>query len=343
MADRSIEQFLGFALAGAAALMVSLALNLILRPWLVRHAISRPNARSSHRQPTPQGGGIAVVVATLAVTWTCIALMPTALRGQGGAFLVPAAAAALLAIVGWIDDVRALPAAPRLALQCVAAGAVIMALPTDAHIVPAIPLWLERAGLFVGLVWFTNLVNFMDGVDWMTVAEAVPITAAVALLGLIDKVDVLPGLVAVALCGAMLGFAPFNKPVATLFLGDVGSQPLGLLLGWLLLTLAGSGYWAAALLLPLYYLADATLTLTRRIVAGEPFWQAHRSHFYQRATDRGFTVNGIVARVFATNLALVGLALVTVAAGRTAISLVALVVGAAIVSVVLVIFARGKP
>ena len=343
MADRSIEPFLGFALAAAAALTLSLALNLLLRPWLVRHAISRPNARSSHRQPTPQGGGIAVVVATLAVTWTCIALMPTALRGQAGAFLVPAAAAVLLAIVGWIDDVRALPAAPRLALQCVAAGAVIMALPTDTHIVPAIPVWLERAGLFVGLVWFINLVNFMDGVDWMTVAEAVPITAAVALLGLIDKVDLLPGLVAIALCGAILGFAPFNKPVATLFLGDVGSQPIGLLLGWLLLMLAGQGYWAAAALLPLYYLADATLTLTRRIVAGEPFWQAHRSHFYQRATDRGFTVNGIVARVFATNLALVGLALVTVAAGRTAISLIALVAGAAIVSVVLVIFARGKP
>ena len=343
MVDQSIEPFLGFALAAAAALTLSLALNLLLRPWLVRHAISRPNARSSHRQPTPQGGGIAVVVATLAVTWTCIALMPTALRGQAGAFLVPAAAAVLLAIVGWIDDVRALPAAPRLALQCVAAGAVIMALPTDTHIVPAIPVWLERAGQFVGLVWFTNLVNFMDGIDWMTVAEAVPITAAVALLGLIDKVDLLPGLVAIALCGAILGFAPFNKPVATLFLGDVGSQPIGLLLGWLLLMLAGQGYWAAALLLPLYYLADATLTLTRRIVAGEPFWQAHRSHFYQRATDRGFTVNGIVARVFATNLALVALALVTVAAGRTAISLIALVAGAAIVSVVLVIFTRGKP
>ena len=139
-----------------------------------------------------------------------------------------------------------------------------------------------------------------------------------------------------------MGFAPFNKPVAKLFLGDVGSLPIGLLLGWLLLMLAGKGHWAAALLLPLYYLADATLTLIRRIVAGEPFWQAHRSHFYQRATDVGFTVNSIVARVFATNLALVGLALVTVAADRTAISLISLVAGGVIVGAALVTFARGK-
>ena len=159
---------------------------------------------------------------------------------------------------------------------------------------------------------------------------------------MIDRVDFLPGLIAVALFGAILGFAPFNKPVATLFLGDVGSLPIGLLLGWLLLMLADKGHWAAALLLPLYYLADATLTLIRRVVAGEPFWQAHRSHFYQRATDVGFTVNGIVARVFATNLALVGLALVTVAADRTAISLISLVAGGVIVGAALVTFARGR-
>jgi UDP-N-acetylmuramyl pentapeptide phosphotransferase/UDP-N-acetylglucosamine-1-phosphate transferase len=342
MADRSIEQFLGFALAAVAALILSLALNFLLRPLLVRHALARPNARSSHRQPTPQGGGVAVVAATLAVTWVGIALMPAASQGESSAFLMPTAAAVLLALVGWIDDVRALPAAPRLALQCVAAGAVIMALPADINIAPAIPPWLERACLFVGLVWFVNVVNFMDGIDWMTVAETIPITAAIVLFGLINAVEFLPGLVGAALFGAMLGFGPLNKPVATLFLGDVGSLPIGLLLGWLLLMLAGQGHWAAALLLPLYYLADATLTLMRRVAAREPFWQAHRSHFYQRATDVGFTVNGIVVRVFATNLALAGLAIVTVAAGQTTISLISLLLGGAIVGAVLVAFGRGK-
>ena len=93
--------------------------------------------------------------------------------------------------------------------------------------------------------------------------------------------------VALALCGALIGFAPFNRPVARIFLGDVGSLPIGLLFAWLLVLLAGSGHLAAAVILPLYYLADATLTLLRRMKDREPFWQAHRTHFYQLATDRG--------------------------------------------------------
>ena len=98
----------------------------------------------------------------------------------------------------------------------------------------------------------------------------------------------------VALCGAMIGFAFFNRPVAKLFLGDVGSLPIGVLLGWLLLVLARSSGRVAALLLPLYYLADSTITLLRRAANRETVWQAHRSHFYQRATDGGFRVIDVV-------------------------------------------------
>ena len=116
-------------------------------------------------------------------------------------------------------------------------------------------------------------------------------------------------IVAAALCGAMLGFAPFNRPVAKIFLGDVGSLPIGLLLGWCLLQLAYSQQIAAALLLPLYYLADATVTLLRRLTRREPFWAAHRSHFYQRATDNGFTVLRVVSEVFALNVGLAVLAI----------------------------------
>ena len=103
---------------------------------------------------------------------------------------------------------------------------------------------------------------------------------------------------ALALLGALIGFAPFNRPVARLFLGDVGSLPLGLVAGWLLALLADKGHLAAALLLPLYYLADATITLLRRLARGERVWQAHRTHFYQRATDNGFTRAGRSSRVF---------------------------------------------
>jgi UDP-N-acetylmuramyl pentapeptide phosphotransferase/UDP-N-acetylglucosamine-1-phosphate transferase len=182
----------------------------------------------------------------------------------------------------------------------------------------------------------------MDGIDWMTVAEVVPITAAVAVLGVIGILPPLPLLVAVALLGAMLGFAPFNRPVARLFLGDVGSLPIGLLLGWLLLQVAASGHVAAAVILPLYYLADATLTLLRRLIRREPVWQAHRSHFYQRATAGGFTVAEIVGRVFALNVALAALALVTIAIPGRLVALAALAAGGALVEWLLMRFAKGK-
>src|SRR5206468_2684505 len=158
--------------------------------------------------------------------------------------------------------------------------------------------------LIVGGVWFVNLVNFMDGLDWMTVAEVVPITACLAMLGLIGALPAGPALTAAALLGAMLGFAPFNRPVARLFLGDVGSLPIGLLVGWMLLKLAASGALAATLLLPLYYLADATITLLKRLARGERVWQAHRTHFYQQATDNGFSVIAVAAQVFSLNLGL---------------------------------------
>src|SRR5260221_13451272 len=100
------------------------------------------------------------------------------------------------------------------------------------------------------------------------------------------------------LAGALLGFAPFNRPVARLCLGDVGCLPIGLLTVWCLLELASRHHFAAAMLLPLYYLADATITLFRRILNGERFWDAHRSHFYQRATDNGLSVRQVVSNVF---------------------------------------------
>src|SRR5215510_9649245 len=323
------------------ALVLSTAFLVLLRPWLARYAMARPNARSSHREPTPQGGGIAVVTATLVVAWGTAALSASP-QNDGGQLLVLTAMAALLAVVGAIDDVRSSPAAVRLALQCIAVGALIATFPKELQILPQVPWWIERTGLLLAGVWFVNLVNFMDGIDWMTVAEFVPVSGTLVLLGLAGTLPPLPAIVAAALLGAILGFAPFNKPVARLFLGDVGSLPIGLLLGWLLLQLAGEGQVAAAVILPLYYLLDATITLTRRIVRGERFWQAHRSHFYQRATDNGFSVPAVVARVVLVNLALAALALVSVAAHSMAASLIALAASVAIVAWLLFAFSRAK-
>ncbi|MCS3731612.1 MraY family glycosyltransferase [Bradyrhizobium betae] len=321
-------------LAVAIAALISAVVTWSSRPLLQRYALARPNARSSHRIPTPQGAGIAVIAATL--------LVASVWGASANAAIPPALVIAtiVIALVGFADDIVSLPVLVRLLLQAVCVGAVVFTAPETARIVPALPLLLERGLILLAGVWFVNLVNFMDGLDLMSVAEVVPVTAALLLLGLLGDLSWPAVLIATALCGAMLGFAPFNKPVARVFLGDVGSLPIGLLLGWCLLELAWHGQPAAALLLPAYYLADSTITLFRRIASREQFWSAHRSHFYQRATDNGFTVPRVIGEVFALNLLLAVLAIVTVRAGSTAITIVAALVGAIAIAFVLRRFSR---
>jgi UDP-N-acetylmuramyl pentapeptide phosphotransferase/UDP-N-acetylglucosamine-1-phosphate transferase len=322
------------AVAASAAIIVA------LKPFLARYAVAQPNPRSSHAQPTPQGGGIAVVVATLLAV-----LVGAAMPGAGPiAGLWPLAAAVLLlALTGACDDIFHLSVAPRFLAQFIAIGLVVASLPAEARVVPLLPWWVERVALFLAGVYAVNVVNFMDGLDWMTVAEVVPVTAALWILSLDGALPPADAAIAVALLGATIGFAPFNRPVAKLFLGDVGSLPIGLLLFWLLLQLAANGHLAAAIELPLYYVADATVTLALRLVRRENLLRAHRTHFYQRATDRGYSVAEVVTSVFITNVALAFLAIITI--GRESLEAhgSALALAALAVLVALVRFVRGKP
>jgi UDP-N-acetylmuramyl pentapeptide phosphotransferase/UDP-N-acetylglucosamine-1-phosphate transferase len=326
-------------LAVLGAALLSAAITSAIRPLLLRHALARPNARSSHRVPTPQGAGIAVIASTLAVAAAIVVW-----RGAVGLNIpvVVFGASLFIAIVGFADDVKSIPVLPRLLLQAAAVGAIVLSASGDLRIVPACPLWIERGLLLLAGLWFVNLVNFMDGLDWMTVAEVVPVTAAMVVLGSLGEFPASPTIIAAALGGAMLGFAPFNRPVAKVFLGDVGSLPLGLLLGWCLLQLAYHEQFAAALLLPLYYLFDATATLLRRLARGEPFWAAHRSHFYQRATDNGFTVWRVVSEVFALNLGLAALAVGATMMQSLAINILFLGFGTVAVGFVLHRFSRPR-
>ena len=322
-----------------ATALLSAILIIVLRPLLARYAMARPNARSSHTIPTPRGGGIAVIAATIAVSGVALFFATSA---SALPLTLLFAGVLLIAAVGVLADKHPVDVAPRLVLQTFAVITVLFALPPAFRVLPAVPWWCERVALIVGGLWFVNLVNFMDGLDWMTVAEVVPITAALAAIGFLGVLPWQDIVLSLALCGAMIGFAFFNRPVATLFLGDVGSLPIGLLLGWLLLQLAGSGARAAAILLPLYYLADSTITLIRRAARKEPFWQAHRSHFYQRATDHGFRVIEIVVGVFIVNVILAALALTTIIVPSPTTELAALSAGTALVLLSLVTFARGK-
>jgi UDP-N-acetylmuramyl pentapeptide phosphotransferase/UDP-N-acetylglucosamine-1-phosphate transferase len=327
--------YLAIAVLSAIATCALIALS---QPLLRSYALARPNARSSHKVPTPQGGGIFVVLVTLAA-----GILAAGLPGPANASLAWTLAATLaLAGIGAADDLLTLPAGPRLALQAIAVFAVAIALPPELRVVPALPWWLERALIVFAGIWFVNLVNFMDGIDWITVAEVVPVSAGLALFGVMGALPPAATALAFALAGAMIGFAPFNRPVARLFLGDVGSLPIGLMLGYLLTLLAGDGHLAAALLLPLYYLADATITLLRRAARGEALMQAHRSHFYQQALDTGLGIYRIVGGVFALNVALIALAGVTFVTRSPAWRWAAVLTGCALVVLLLRYFARAK-
>jgi len=294
------------ALVSAGVFAATLWLTGAVREWLGRRAIlDRPGHRSSHHAPVPRGGGVAVVAILLA-GWIILALIRPEPAGIG----VVIAAAAVLALVSWRDDLRSLPAGARLAAHAVAAIIGVAWLPASAQVFQGLlPHLLDRAAAAVLWVWFVNLYNFMDGIDGIAGSETACLGLGIAVaLGFAGASgDGTAGLALVA-AAAALGFLRWNWHPAKVFLGDVGSVPLGYLLGWLLLDLAGSGWWAPALILPLYYLADATITLARRAGRGERIWQAHREHFYQRALAPDGDHAAVVRIILLGNAGLVALA-----------------------------------
>ncbi len=307
--------------AGFVALAVfaaSYALTGALRGWLSAHAIlDRPVARSSHQVPLPRGAGLAVVPA-LAAGWLALAW-----RGVPRGVFIVLAAAAVLALLSWRDDRRSLPVWVRLGAHAFAVVVCLAALPDAPIFQGVLPPTLDRAAAAVLWLWFTELYNFMDGIDGITGVETVAIGIGLALVAASTGAGDNAAALALAAAAAALGFLRWNWHPAQIFLGDVGSVPLGFLLGWLLLLAAARGLWAPALILPLYYLADATITLARRVIRRAPFWQAHREHFYQRALGADGDHSAVSRAVLCTDAALVAWALLAVAHPFSALILAA--------------------
>jgi UDP-N-acetylmuramyl pentapeptide phosphotransferase/UDP-N-acetylglucosamine-1-phosphate transferase len=310
--------------------------------WLKERALAKPNPRSSHTSPTPQGGGIVVAPVALVVCGAALAVSGSPWPGGLVHVLVVGAAALALTFVGFIDDMRGLGVGSRLAAQILAVAFVVVLVPADMRVLPpVVPQLLERLLLIGALLWFVNLFNFMDGIDLISAVETATITLGIALLAGLGLVPAAYGVVALALLGAVTGFGVWNAPPARLFLGDAGSLPIGLVLGVLLVHVAASGAPAAALILPLYYLADATITLVRRLARGERVWEAHRQHFYQEATRQGFSVAEIVVRIGGLGAVLIVLAVLSTIDGA-AWAAGSLVMAAVAVALTLRAFARPR-
>jgi UDP-N-acetylmuramyl pentapeptide phosphotransferase/UDP-N-acetylglucosamine-1-phosphate transferase len=254
--------------------------------------VDKPNARSSHTIPTVRGGGIAIILAMLgAITFEI-----TTSQGREGPLLTIALAILVLAVVSFIDDLRSLRALLRFSMHGAAALSILVIVGTpDMNSIGGSPTLLTTIGTVIGFLWiagYTNAFNFMDGINGIAGGQALVTGLATAALALVAGLD--PAHPAVwlsaATAGAAAGFLPFNFPRARMFMGDVSSAPLGFLLaalGWWLV--CDTAWW---MLIPVgllhaNFVLDTGITLARRLLRGERWYEPHREHFYQRLVRAG--------------------------------------------------------
>ncbi|GAB1596156.1 glycosyltransferase family 4 protein [Lysobacter sp. PAGU 2638] len=254
-------------------LVISAAGTALARAYaLHRRLVDEPGERRSHIVATPRGGGAGPVLATL--------LGAGVLASQGanaGSTVLASAGLLAVAAIGAWDDHRPLSARLRLAVHVVA-GLMLGFAMFDPVAMPV--HFIATAALAVVLV---NVWNFMDGIDGIAASQALLVAAAALVVG-----GGIGGSIAVPVAAACAGFLPFNLPRARIFLGDVGSGALGFAMAWITASVAARSAIAGALmLLPLSaFLVDAGMTLTRRIVRRERWWEAHAQHLYQALARR---------------------------------------------------------
>jgi Fuc2NAc and GlcNAc transferase len=324
------ESGAGMAALAAVAFLTSAGLAGLVRRYALAHALlDIPNERSSHSVPTPRGGGLAIVAVVLAglliLAWAGEVAPRLAIALGGGGVLV--------AVVGWLDDRRGVRPSARVLVHAAAAGWTVAWLGGMPDLtLNAGPAHLGFGGTLLallGIVWLTNLYNFMDGIDGIAAAEALTVAVAGALL-LVSRWPSL-ALIAMLVAAAAGGFLVWNWPPARLFMGDVGSGFLGYMFGGLALASENARALPALLWLILLgpFFVDATVTLLRRMARGERWYVAHRAHAYQRAVQAGWSHRQVTALVAGLSAAL-GLAGVLVVRERSSLGAVAIGAGCAL-------------
>jgi UDP-N-acetylmuramyl pentapeptide phosphotransferase/UDP-N-acetylglucosamine-1-phosphate transferase len=308
--DRPVWTWSSWLIAALAAFLIS-----AVSTWLAigyanrRRLIDEPGLRRSHSTPTPRGGGIGIVVAVLLAACVPAFMHPPT---SVGAVVTLTIAIVIVAAVGWIDDHRGLPARARFVAHCLAAAmfllpviAAIVLSPdaVEAHFTTTVSaVWILLVFVALGIVWFVNLHNFMDGIDGILATQAIFVLGALAWLcrraGEPHAGEIL------VFAAAAAGFLPFNFPRARIFMGDVGSGVLGLLIAVALIwqMSAPDTALASGFVLCSAFVTDATCTLLSRIVRGRRWYSAHREHLYQWLVRSGFSHAGVVALYMGWNL-----------------------------------------
>lgn len=257
---------------------VALLLVPVARWWaLSRGRLDVPNQRSAHAQPTPSLGGVGIVVPVMAIqSWGLVYLVGDADRF---ALALAGGCVAVAAVSLW-DDLRGLATFPRLLVHLAACAGVVVALaPENQGLVSASGLYVALGA--IGLAWFVNLTNFMDGIDGIAGAFGVVYVVGIQLVA--GGVAGYPGLILWAIVAATAGFLTYNWPPASIFMGDTGAAFLGYVLASvsLAVVLDGQVHWAVPMCLSAAFWADASWTLARRAASGQPVAAAHSSHAYQ--------------------------------------------------------------
>lgn len=297
-------------------LLLSLVLSMLLAYWLTglarKYALRRelldiPNQRSSHSLPTPRGGGASIVIIILLSGLFAAWWQPN----QAGLLLLLVTTSSTYAMLGWLDDHFDLSSLSRFLVQVfLAAGAISWLFMSEGvSFTTTVPVQLLVAAAVLWVVWMANLYNFMDGIDGIAAIEALVLSAAAAAwFGAQGANGIM--IVALSVAGASAGFLGWNWSPARIFMGDVGSVALGAFFA--VLALIGSTIYAIpmAAFVVLYgvFLADATVTLFKRILRREKWWQAHRSHYYQHAVQSGWSHAQVSLAVLFINLVLAVLA-----------------------------------
>jgi len=292
-------QFLSvFVLSGLSALLLAEAYR---RYALKAGVIDTPNHRSSHTQPTPRGGGIAIVISHGALM--AYALYVGLLSQE---FAIPLiTCSGIVAITGFVDDHRSLSSRIRFSAHF---GASLLAL----ALLPQLPtlqvghyeLGITGFGLIfaaIGLTWLVNLYNFMDGIDGIATTEAITVLvgASLILLGHSSNAE-LPLL----LIAPLLGFLALNIPPAKIFMGDGCSGYLGICIGLLAIIISSTtamNLWCWVILLAVF-ISDSSWTLVTRMLTGQRWQEAHRSHAYQILSRKQQSHGQITSGVAAINL-----------------------------------------
>ncbi|MCK5296340.1 MAG: glycosyl transferase, partial [Alphaproteobacteria bacterium] len=237
-----------FILCAAAALVSCVGTRFVLKYLLKHEILDVPNERSSHSTPVPRGGGIAVIGA-LILSWAVMTVLASIGENKnefGNGIYIILACGAGLAIMSWIDDKRNLSPLFRLGGHFMAAILGITVFPADTLFFHGhLPLFLDWTLAAVLWVWFINLYNFMDGIDGITGVETASIGFALALMASSGALPLYLGGYGLIAAVIALGFIFWNWFPAKIFLGDVGSVPLGFFMGWLLLVLVANGMWCA--------------------------------------------------------------------------------------------------